>query len=143
VEEKKILRKLDDYEKFLWLPDQKNCFNQSLVVGLLPNSIDSDKLQEALKLLFNKYSILKTVIKGKKDPYFQEYPNSEPANVELVVKKNADITASLEKELHKPFPKLKGPLFRARLLKNKGEDVLIFTSHHLITDGMVIPPINE
>lgn len=136
MEETKILRKLDDYERFLWLPDQKNCFNQSLVVGLLPNSIDCIKLQQALNLLLNKYSILKTTIKGRKQPYFQMHSTGKTTKVELVVMNDADIINSVKTELHKPFPKLQGPFFRARLLKNINEDVLIFTSHHLITDGI-------
>ncbi|MDM8517564.1 condensation domain-containing protein [Desulfobacterales bacterium HSG16] len=135
---------LSHAQKRLWLSDQKEA-NLSIYnihgAVMLEGNLDILAFNEAIKTVVNRHESLRTtfiVVDGEpmqkicQDIGFKLdiLDLSEMADTESIVKEH------IKKEGDTPFDLAKGPLIRAKLLKNEENRYsLIIGIHHIISDG--------
>ncbi|WP_440069318.1 amino acid adenylation domain-containing protein [Tenacibaculum discolor] len=135
-------------QRSIWVSSQLEqsnmAYNMSGAVYLKGN-LDVDKFKKALKLLINKYEILRTSFKSNELGEVYQYVN-EVYDLGLLIqdldfsnKTKEELDEYLIKEQNKPFNLTESPLMRSHLLKIEDE-VYVYSLfiHHIIGDGWSI-----
>ena len=128
-----MIRYLDTYENFFWLPKENESFNVSLVIGF-EGDLNPFLVRRALDLLQKKYSVLRVEVVNSNNPF---YSFTNERKIDLKVINNFSWKKELKKEIHKPFSLDGCPLIRLVFLSDQsGKKAFILTTHHLINDGI-------
>lgn len=148
-------RPLSFAQQRLWFVDQLEddapMYNVPLVLRLT-GSLHRLALYQALRELLRRHETLRTTVQAiKGQPLAFISPSTVPdfALVDLCaatttsthseseqLSLSSDVSRYLQEEVQRPFDLATGPLLRTRLLcLREDEHVLMFTMHHIITDG--------
>ncbi|MDQ3280053.1 MAG: amino acid adenylation domain-containing protein [Acidobacteriota bacterium] len=95
--------------------------------------LDVVKLERALNAVVQRHESLRTTFEVIDGEPRQRVHASLPVALEVI--ETSDVEALLRGALAKPFDLARGPLLRAALLRERGEQVLFFDIHHIVTDG--------
>ncbi len=128
-------KKLSSLQRFFYL-DGKTSFNVCLGMRVRMN-LSSDDLQNALRKIQQKHSLLKAFVKDEKAPSFfisDTIPNIPIRKVTW--QNNRTWEDEVRKELNIPFDMESGPLIRFLWITNGAISDLIFVSHHCIGDAL-------
>lgn len=132
----------------LWLLSQLENGSQAYNVPYalkITGELSKEKLEESLRLLIERYEILRTSFKINKDngmvqqwitPWEEVDFNIEEKNFYENGNNEKTIKTYLEEISQQLFDLEKSPLLRASLIKTAKEEYIFFLSlHHIITDG--------
>jgi amino acid adenylation domain-containing protein len=99
-------------------------------------ALDLDALADALRVLVARHEALRTtIVTIDERPSQWVAPSSESRLEREHVSRDA-VLAAAQAEVHRPFDLEQGPLVRAKaLIVGADEHVLVFTMHHIISDG--------
>ena len=120
--------------------DASKAYNMPAAFRVTGN-LDLSILEEAFRLVINKYEILRTVFSNRRNEPEQIVlsPDEVQFSVTEIQMQNS---ISPEEELHFlqqrwqiPFDLEKGPLLNCFVLKNDKQQLLSFNMHHIISDG--------
>ncbi len=99
----------------------------------LRGALDVAALERALTEIVRRHEILRTTFRSDASGPVQVVHPARP--IALPVEAVQD-EAALEEEARRPFDLAAGPLFRARLLRLRGDEhVLLVSTHHIVSDG--------
>jgi amino acid adenylation domain-containing protein len=130
----------------LWFIDQlepnNTLYNSPLAVRL-SGDLKKQALQQTLSEIVRRHEVLRTtfqVIEGEAmqvigDPGPVELPEIDLSALE-VKQREIEVSQLAQQEANQPFDLAHGPLLRFRLLREQpDEHVVLFTLHHIISDG--------
>jgi len=133
-----------------WLIHQLNpkspAYNIPIAIRLTGN-LSIKGLEQSIAQIIDRHETLRTI-----------YPSAEGKPVPVVLPpqgafalatvdlsqldakaQRAEVAQAIRQQVQQPFNLEKGPLLRSRLLKlNEQEHILLFTQHHIVTDGWSI-----
>lgn len=127
-----------------WLLDQLEPGNTALNMPLalsLTGKLNVDALERALNEIVSRHEVLRTTFarnNGKPVQVIAAYQTLPLDFVDLSdhIYKESESERIRVEEAHHKFDLLRGPLFRARLIRLEAEDhILLLTLHHIICDG--------
>ena len=130
----------------LWFLDQMSPGNcaYNMRDGLrLRGQLDAGALTRALGALVERHEVLRTTLHGKDGDVVQKVNAPEPVAVPRIdlsslapEDRRRCLTQLAQQETETPFSLAEGPILRARLLRlAEAEHVLLFTVHHVASDG--------
>jgi len=132
-------------QKRLWLISKLQPDNPSYIIPLtykLKGSLDRARIEESLKLLFQRHYLVFSVIKEKDDnPYCDIVPTEVKVSFQdytelSEIEKEKRLNDFLISEKRKAFCLEEGPLFRLNLIKTHDDEHYFSMSiHHIIFDG--------
>ncbi len=133
----------------LWFLDQlepNSAFNNIPIALRLKGDLDVSALEQSLNELVNRHETLRTCfgdVSGKPvqliEPALAIELNVEEIEGVTSADREAKIIQLATVETQTPFDLSKAPLVRVRLLKvNENDHVILFTMHHIISDGWSI-----
>ncbi len=136
---------LTDAQLEIWLAtclgDEASCaFNVSTSL-YLKGPLNVDLLRRAMNQVCNRHEALRTtIIKNGEYQRIADNLQIEVPFIDLSIhqadKRDAEIHTFKKNEVEEPFDLVKGPLFRARIIKmDQEKHLVIFTAHHIICDG--------
>ncbi len=136
---------LTDAQLEIWLAtclgNEASCaFNVSTSL-CLKGPLNVDLLRRAMNQVCNRHEALRTtIVKNGDYQRIAETLQIEMPFIDLSIhqanKRDAEIHTFKKNEVEEPFDLVKGPLFRARIVKmGQEEHLVIFTVHHIICDG--------
>ena len=133
-------------QKRLWFLDQlqpgSNAYNIPVALKLT-GSLNIDAMEKAIRFIMQRHEILRTVFIDKNGEPLQVIRPESDLKITIHDLSTLDETArekamwnAIHKEAGTAFDLANGPLLRVSLIKlDKTEHVLLFTMHHIITDG--------
>ena len=109
----------------------------------LTGTLNIDALEQSLNEIVRRHEVLRTTFAANNGRPFQVISPNASLKVEVLdlsdlpaAEKEAAIEYSIREESRRPFDLSVGPLMRASLLRLATEEhVLLFTMHHIISDG--------
>jgi non-ribosomal peptide synthetase component F len=124
----------------LWFLDQfepgSSAYNMPFALRL-KGPLDVDALERAMTEIVRRHEVLRTTFRIVDEQPVQVV--GEPAAFVLPVIQDCEdrvVEQLIQDEASRPFDLEAGPLVRARLLRrSEQEHVLVFTMHHIISDG--------
>lgn len=131
----------------LWVVDQHMEDDKSAMYNMpsafeIPDSFNLSALQQALQMLVDKHSILRTYFVLTMRGPRQVVANSLRVNFDIVmVQSVAQIKDMIAARIAKPFDLSRVPLFNVSLMQipathnKQGSYVVLLNMHHIITDG--------
>ena len=143
---------LSPSQKGIWLSSQhtgQETFYNIPILLVLNGPVRLTALKQAFEMLINSHESLRTSFPQIDGIPYQKIKTTVAADIDVVqIENNPDqdslITAVLRSHIQTPFRLPEGPLFRISLvclLEEKA--LLVFTLHHLITDGFSIQLLQE
>jgi len=130
----------------LWFLDQlepSSAFYNIPIAVRLRGALDIAALELTLSELNSRHEILRTTFKIVDEQPVQVIGAAEQARLPVLdlcglpeERREPEVRRLIEAEASRPFDLAVGPLVRAQLLKlSEQEHVLLFTMHHIISDG--------
>ena len=106
----------------------------------MESEADAAVMEESLRLLSERYDVLRTAIiyHGLSEPKQVVYRERKPELNIIEAKDEEENRRIIEKDVERGFVLDKDPLFRVTILKCNGKTRLLITTHHIITDGWCI-----
>lgn len=143
--EEKEFYPLSSAQKRLWVLDQ---FEEERLAYSMPGmftvkGLNKDIFENALQSLVQRHESLRTIFLEINSEPVQKVLSASDLDFRLIYhelegvkNQEAKIEALAKKDATKQFDLSKGPLFRVTLLHlEKGNHILIFNKHHIISDG--------
>ncbi len=127
-----------------WILDQLEPGNTSLNMPLalsLSGSLDVEVLERTLNEIVARHEVLRTTFSRENGKTVQIIASNKRAAFDLVdLSEHADKDSEADRikidEAHHSFDLVKGPLFRAKLIRLEAKShILLLTLHHIICDG--------
>ena len=127
-----------------WILDQLEPGNTSLNMPLalsLSGSLDVDVLERTLNEIVARHEVLRTTFSRENGKTVQVIASNARVEFDLVdLSEHADKESEADQikieEAHHSFDLIKGPLFRAKLIRLEAKShILLLTLHHIICDG--------
>jgi amino acid adenylation domain-containing protein len=130
----------------LWFLTQLNpssAFYNIPVAIKLSGHLKVEALKKAIDELVNRHEALRTVFINQQGRPFQVIKEPEPTALMMEDlsrlsqdRQRAEVERRMREEANEPFDLSQGPLVRGRLLRlSEEEHVLMFTVHHIVSDG--------
>ena len=135
----------------LWILSQlgevSTAYNLSSVLRF-KGQLDTAALQRSFEALIARHETLRTTFRLEGEQAIQVVHAHTPFELmfeQLEQADDASVRRHVEREAHLPFDLQTGPLLRVKLLGlMPGEQVLVLTLHHIVSDGWSMPlMINE
>jgi amino acid adenylation domain-containing protein len=128
---------------FLTQLDPTSAFYNIPVAVKLSGRLKVEALRRAVDELINRHEALRTVFISRQGRPIQMIKEPAPALLRMGDisqlsrdRQIAEVEEQLREEADTPFDLIEGPLVRGRLLKvSEEEHVLMFTVHHIVSDG--------
>ncbi|MFP2956444.1 amino acid adenylation domain-containing protein [Myxococcus sp. 1LA] len=122
-------------------PDTATYNNPAAVV--IEGALDVDAMEQSLRRVVQRHESLRTTFRNEGDLPIQVVNPNAPlelpiTDLSVVPEGERDARAQqlAKEEAHVPFNLVRGPLFRARLLRLASDrHVLLVTMHHIVSDG--------
>ncbi|MEO8041986.1 MAG: condensation domain-containing protein, partial [Acidobacteriota bacterium] len=127
-----------------WLLDQLEPGNTALNMPLalsLTGKVNVDELERALNEVVSRHEVLRTTFSRNNGKPVQVIAAKQTLPLEFVdlsghIDKESESERIRVEEAHHTLDLLRGPLFKARLIRLEAEDhILLLTLHHIICDG--------
>ncbi len=97
---------------------------------------DVEKFEWAIREITKRHEIMRTTFHSENGAYIQKV--HEEALIEFKYEETDLEFKELAKQFVKPFCLQMAPLFRTKIVKNRGDIYLLFDIHHIISDGTSI-----
>ncbi len=128
------LRLLGNIERGCWLIDQTAPMNV-LAVAQVKGRLDPARLPAALALLQRRHPLLRVCVKVE-DGLPAYFDSDAPIPITVIDRRDGTHWYEMvTEERNRPFRWEQAPLLRLSVLRGESESELIFTMHHLISDG--------
>ena len=138
IVEKKAYYPMSSVQKRMYILNQfdKKSITYNMPQGLkLTGDVNVLNLEKALETLMHRHEILRTTFMTVEEELVQKVNEAMPLDFEIM-----EDTKTSEEELMndfiQPFDLNVGPLLRMKIIKRKGEYLLLIDMHHIISDGM-------
>lgn len=105
---------------------------------ILSGELNEDVFKEAFKNVIRKNHSLRTVFFRENGRYYQRITDDlENYGLDVIYEDDQEkVSAYIDKIIHWKFDLFTGPLIKAGLIRtNKNEYILVFSVHHIISDG--------
>jgi amino acid adenylation domain-containing protein len=130
----------------LWLIDQLDPGHASYIIpaaARISGPLDVEILRRSLDAVVARHEVLRTTFVVEGDRPVQHVADALKIELPLAdlsalppAEHEREIERRARAEARRPFDLARGPLLRARLLSlDAGEHVLLFTMHHIVSDG--------
>jgi len=130
----------------LWILDQLKPGNVAYnMPGALriKGVLDVEVLKRAIGEIIERHEVLRTTFEMKEERLVQVIHPAPEVKIEVVRleqkeagERETAIRQLVREEAQKPFDLARGPLLRVKLVRASGEEhVLLFTMHHIVSDG--------
>ncbi|HWS56473.1 MAG TPA: amino acid adenylation domain-containing protein, partial [Pyrinomonadaceae bacterium] len=130
----------------LWFIDQLEPGNvaYNLSVGArFRGNLDIAVMERTLSEIIRRHEALRTTFAVADDQLLQFIAPPEPLSLDVIdlqsaaeAEREAEVGRLADAEAQRPFDLARGPLLRAALLRvSPDEHVLLFTTHHIVSDG--------
>ena len=132
----------------LWFLEQLNpgqtIYNMQNAMKI-KGEVNLDNLENAIKYVVNKQELLRTTFKDKNGIPYQTLIDEMPINIDLIdVNDGSEIKKILLKDAKETFDLVNGPLIRFKIITiEQKEFTIVFTMHHIISDGWSINILME
>ena len=114
--------------------DKDNVAYNMPIVLQLQDEINKERLENVFKQLVKRHEVLRTYFETVDGEIVQRLDNSFEFKLEYVVS-NENID-SIIMDFVRSFDLGKAPLFRSKIVENKGNKYLLIDMHHIISDGV-------
>ncbi len=101
----------------------------------LTGEVNADRIEQAVQTIVNRHEILRTEFITRNGELLQRIGKDVQADYQYI-KDNASQEEELIQQFIRPFNFEKAPLFRACLVKRENGYLLMFDTHHIVSDGM-------
>ncbi len=133
-------------QKRLWLQDQlvRNQVTYNMPAAyVLKGYLQREWLESAFMALINRHESIRTLFVQDGDEVFQKILPARDfdfglntINLEGLTEPHHEVKRLIDQELQTPFDLREGPLFRASLVRiSEEEHILLFSTHHIVSDG--------
>ena len=137
---------LSSAQKRLWFLEQlqPGSSDYNIPTALdLHGAVDEKLLEQSLNAVIARHAILRTRFVDEGNSPRQVIVDAEPINIPrndlslfTAAEQDAKLDELMRREAEQPFDLQEAPLFRTRLVRFGAEHhILLFTFHHIITDG--------
>ncbi len=110
-------------------------YNVPVAFHLAPE-VDVERLERALMALVSQHDALRTTLALSERGVVQRvHPEPRLPITTRTLDDPASLATLLEEHAKQPFDLVEGPLVRALIVRLPSETVLLFSAHHVVTDG--------